>query len=319
VVAAGAVLLAAVVLGVVLLKGRSDSSGSGPQGSSSNHAASFEREITNSIGMRLVRIPPGKFTMGSPAGGEDRFDNEGPQHEVEITQKFWLGVTEVTQRQFKAVMGFNPSYFSTDGEEKPGEEYKHARPAGGKDKVSGKSTDDYPVENVSWDEAVEYARKLSARPEEQRAGRLYRLPTEAEWEYACRGGARSSYQVFHFGNSLSSAQANFDGNYPYGDAGKGDYLQSTCKVSSYRANKFGLHDMHGNVWEWCADWFGEDYYATSPRRDPPGPSEGSLRVIRGGSWDRSGRFCRSAGRAGSAPELRGSALGFRVALVPAGR
>jgi formylglycine-generating enzyme required for sulfatase activity len=144
------------------------------------------------------------------------------------------------------------------------------------------------------------------------------LPTEAEWEYSCRGGA-PAYQVFHFGNSLSSTQANFDGTSPYGSAGKGVYLERTCKVGSYGKNRFGLHDMHGNVWEWCSDWYGADYYGKSPRRDPQGPSEGSHRVLRGGGWRLDGRRCRSAFRLGNMPESRRHHLGFRVALVSSGR
>jgi formylglycine-generating enzyme required for sulfatase activity len=179
-------------------------------------------------------------------------------------------------------------------------------------------TGDFPVEQVSYDDAVEFCRKLSEMPAEKRAGRKYRLPSEAEWEYACRGGA-SSYQVFHFGNSLSSKQTNFNGNFPYGGAGKGGWLGRTCKVGSYAKNRFGLHDMHGNVFEWCADWYGADYYGKSPRRDPQGPSEGSLRVIRGGGWDLNGRDCRSAFRVRHAPVVRGHDLGFRVTLGPLGR
>jgi formylglycine-generating enzyme required for sulfatase activity len=281
------------------------------------------REITSSIGMKLVRIPPGTFTMGSPAGEKDRSDDEGPQHEVEITKAFHLGEKEVTQRQFKEVMGYNPRFFSRDGEKGPGLEYKNGDPAGGKGKVTG-STDDFPVELVSWDEAVEFCDKLTKRDRDTgKIGRelKYRLPTEAEWEYSCRGGA-PSYQTFHFGNSLSSRQANFDGNHPYGGAAKGDYLQRTTKVGSYEKNAFGLYDMHGNVWEWCADRYDKDYYqsgpASGPWRDPAGPSRGSGRVLRGSSWSRFGRNCRSASRGRNAPVDRHRNGGFRVALVPSG-
>jgi formylglycine-generating enzyme required for sulfatase activity len=173
----------------------------------------------------------------------------------------------------------------------------------------------FPVEMVSWKEAVEFARRLSALAEEAKTGRSYRLPSEAEWEYSCRGGA-TSYQVFHFGNSLSSTQANFDGNYPYGGAPKGPYLERTCKVGSYPANGFGLHDMHGNVWEWCADWYDENYYAKSPRQDPPRPEGASARVLRGGGWSRDGGLCRSANRGRSAPDGRYQDVGFRLAAVP---
>jgi formylglycine-generating enzyme required for sulfatase activity len=186
--------------------------------------------------------------------------------------------------------------------------------------VAGTNTDDFPVETVSWNDAVEFCKKLSERAAEKKAGRKYRLPTEAEWEYSCRGGASSSYQVFHFGNSLSSKQANFNGNYPYGGADKAVFLNRTCKVGSYTKNRFGLHDMHGNVWEWCSDWYDKDYYAKSSRRDPQGPSKGSSRVLRGGGWSDRGLNCRSAFRNGiSEPADRVISMGFRVALVPAGR
>jgi formylglycine-generating enzyme required for sulfatase activity len=139
------------------------------------------------------------------------------------------------------------------------------------------------------------------------------LPTEAEWERACRGGA-SEYQVFHYGSSLSSTQANYNGNYPYGTA-PGPYLERTSPVGSYEPNSFGLYDMHGNVWEWCSDWYDKDYYQHSPRRDPTGPSAGSSRVCRGGSWDCFGQRCRSAWRNGTEPETKYEWLGFRVVLV----
>jgi formylglycine-generating enzyme required for sulfatase activity len=279
--------------------------------------ADFPRKIMNSIGMKLVRIPPGTFQMGSPVGEEMRSTDED-QHEVEITKDFWLGVHEVTQKQFKAVMGFNPSFFSTDGKGKAGEVYNDdSQPAGGKDKVAGKDTDAFPVENVSWDEAVEFCKKLSARAAEAKCGRVYRLPTEAEWEYACRGGG-PSYQVFHFGNSLSCKQANFYGP-PYGGATAGGSLERTCKVGSYSPNSWGLYDMHGNVWEWCSDWYDRDYYGKSPRRDPQGPSTGSSRVVRGGGWGSTGHHTRSALRFALRRSWRLDASGFRVALVPVSR
>lgn len=281
-------------------------------------AGGWDKEIENSIGMKLVQVKPGKFMMGSPEGEKDRGKDE-EQHEVETTKPFWLGTREVTQKQFKMVMGYNPSYFSKDGEAKAGAKYYTlSKPAGGKDKVKGENTDDFPVENVSWGEAVEFCRKLTTRKGE--SGRKYRLPTETEWEYACRGGHLSrTYDVFHFGDSLSSSQANFNGEYPYGGADKGKYLERPIKVGSYQANALGLHDMHGNVWEWCSDWYAPDYYGKSPRRDPSGPSEGSYRVIRGGGWYNAGQRCRSANRYSYLPAGQYSDLGFRVALVPSHR
>jgi formylglycine-generating enzyme required for sulfatase activity len=292
-------------------------------------------EVVSSIGMRLVKIPRGTFAMGSTADerkevlrlideGEtpEWLRAEGPQHEVEITRDFNLGEKEVTQKQFKEVMGYNPSYFSKDGAGGPGLKYgDDHKPAGGKDKVKDVgSTDDFPVENVSWDEAVEFCRRLTERDRKEGKigrGQEYRLPTEAQWEYACRGGARA-YQMFHFGNSLSSTQANFNGEYPYGGAAKGPYLARTCDVGGYEKNTWGLCDMYGNVCEWCLDCWYDDYYAKSPRRDPPGPSTGTWRVIRGGDWGCSGSTCRSARRLGYKPEARHFGIGFRVALVSSG-
>jgi formylglycine-generating enzyme required for sulfatase activity len=216
----------------------------------------------------------------------------------------WLGVYPVTQAEHERVMGSNPSWFSASG--------------GGKEKVRGQDTTRFPVECVSWEEAEAFCQKLTELPEEMRRGRLYRLPTEAEWEYSCRGGALSS-TPFHFGAILSSTQANFDGRYPYGGADEGPYLERTKAVGSYPANGFGLFDLHGNVWEWCADWYSADYYTQSPRQDPPGPSEGSDRVIRGGSWNSRGQHCRSALRIRSEPAGRYGSLGFRVALVLSSR
>jgi formylglycine-generating enzyme required for sulfatase activity len=230
--------------------------------------------------------------MGSPPE-EVRRSKDEEQHEVEITRPFYLGVFEVTQGQWREVMGNNPSSFNRDR--------------------AGSNTDDLPVESVSWPEVQTFLEKLAALEEEKKAGRKYRLPTEAEWEYACRGGA-SEYQVFHYGNSLSSTQANFNGDYPY-ETAKGPYLERTSQVGSYEPNRFGLYDMHGNVWEWCQDWYDQDYYKSSPRRDPAGPAAGSSRVCRGGSWDCFGQRCRSAWRNGTEPANRYEWLGFRVVLV----
>ena len=264
------------------------------------------REIENSIGMKLVLVPPGKFTMGSPKEEKGRNKDE-EQREVEIKNAFYLGVHEVTQEQFEKVMGFNPSYFSARTAGRKGADYESwSQPGGGKEKVKGiGNTGDFPLENVSWHEAVEFCKKLSALPAEQRAGRAYRLPSEAEWEYACRGGA-SSNQVFNFGNSLSSAQANFRGTMPYGGAAKGLWLERTCKVGSYQPNPFGLYDMHGNVWEWCMDTYEYE-------------GDRSFRVRRGGSWGEGGEQCRSAIRLRRAPDDHRWNLGFRIVMVPADR
>jgi formylglycine-generating enzyme required for sulfatase activity len=266
-------------------------------------------KITNSLGMRFVLVLAGKFLMGSSredqqasiqAGlDESCIRSEGPQHEVEITRAFYLGVHPVTQAEWRAVMGSNPSWFCATG--------------GGKDRVKGRSTDDFPVESVNWDDVAGFLAKLSALKEERQAGREYRLPTEAEWEYACRGGLPPI--SIACGDSLSSAQGNFDGRYPFGRAETGPYLERPCKVCSYKPNGFGLYDMQGNVFEWCADWYDAGYYRRSPEYDPPGPAEGAERVIRGGGWCSDGWSCRPAARAWSAPGYRNYVVGLRVALV----
>jgi formylglycine-generating enzyme required for sulfatase activity len=199
-------------------------------------------------------------------------------------------------------MGSNPSHFSRSGD--------------GKDKVrniSDADLKDFPVEQVSWDNCQEFIRRLNER--EADSGWTYRLPTEAEWEYACRGGASSSGGTISDGdcsfdfyfeqptNALSSSQANFNGNYPYGGGAKGRYLERTCKVGSYRPNRLGIYDLHGNVWEWCED--SED--------------EGPNRVFRGGGCYDGGRDCRAATRDGGEPWWRGGHVGVRLARVPSGR
>jgi formylglycine-generating enzyme required for sulfatase activity len=244
--------------------------------------------ITNSIGMKLAYIKPATFMMGSPAEERDR-GNDEDQHEVEITQPYYIGVFPVTQQQYQRVMNSNPSYFTR---EKGGDA-------------------DYPVERVSWTDAVEFCKKLSELPEEREGGRVYRLPTEAEWEYACRAGTRTA---FHFGSSLSSRQANFDGSSVYGGAERGPNLEKTSAVGSYKPNDFGLYDMHGNVWQWCADWYDAKYYKSGPRQDPRGPTSGRSRVMRGGCWQCDGAWLRAANRGKSAPGRRDDGFGFRIAL-----
>ena len=154
-------------------------------------------------------------------------------------------------------------------------------------------------------DAQEFIKRLNAKGEG-----TYRLPTEAEWEYAARGGKNEQIFGIGDGNNLSSSQANFDGNHPYGNAAKGKYLQKTTPVGSYQANAFGLYDMHGNVWEWCNDWFGD--YSSSAQTDPTGATSGSVRVNRGGSWLMNGRFLRSATRYWESPTNRDMNLGFRL-------
>jgi formylglycine-generating enzyme required for sulfatase activity len=260
--------------------------------------------FTNAVGMTLVRIPKGRFLMGSPLAEQERKPNEA-QHEVTLTRPFYLGAYPVTQEQYQVVMGKNPSHFSRAG--------------AGKLYVRNFSDNDlkqFPVENITWEDAVEFCRKLSELPEEKRLGRVYRLPTEAEWEYACRAGTLVPLP-FHYGENVSSTDANFFGDKPYGNAAKGPYLSRTTAVGSYRPNAWGLYDMHGNVWQWCSDWLDDWYAPRSPKEDPHGPDEGKLRCARGGSWGNPARDCRSACRGGFEPNKGYSHVGFRVACTDA--
>jgi formylglycine-generating enzyme required for sulfatase activity len=285
-------------------------------------------EFTNSIGMKFMLIPKGKFMMGSTVEEREAvreelkekdqpgwLQAEGPRHEVTITKPFYLGIYEVTQGQWKAVMGkdSNPSYFSRDGD------------GNGRVKdFTQKELDDFPVENVSWNDVQQFLKKLNALAAEKKYRVKYVLPTEAQWEYCCRGGVSTS-EPFNLdgkpSKSISSSQANFN---PFGGDDmpdrvarrKGDYLQRTCTVGSYRPNLLGLYDMHGNVDEWCADWYADNTYTKKARRDPTGPTEGSSRVVRGGCWANSDRYCRAADRDGYAPKAQLNSVGFRVAAVP---
>ena len=270
-------------------------------------------EITNSIGMKLVLIPPGEFPMGSPkelieeelkaqdtpVWYKNDLPGEGPRHHVRITRPFCLGTYVVTQEEYQRVVGTNPSAFSATGQNK--------------DRVAGQDTKRYPVETVSWDDAVEFCRRLSNLPEEKAAGRMYQLPSEAQWEYACRAGSTGRYGFSAPGN----ATAREDDEKACCDYGWFDYTSGvTHAVGLKRASAWGLYDMYGNVWEWCQDWYDKDYYAKSVTDDPAGPSgEGSSRVIRGGSWDGTACLCRSAYHHGFSPGNRSFNLGFRVSLV----
>jgi uncharacterized protein (TIGR02996 family) len=265
-------------------------------------------EVVNSIGMRLALIPPGRFRMGSPDGEAGRGPDEGPLHEVEITWPFYLGIFPLTQDQYQDVMGSNPSYHRSWGGG------YLASTERGMAWVETENRGAFPVEQVSWEDAMVFCDRLSEQAGGTPARFLYRLPSEAEWEYCCRGGACSS-TPFHIGRSLSSSQANFNGD-PYGGADTGPSLGRACRVGCYRPNAFGLYDMHGNVWEWCSDWYGKDYYKKSPTRNPQGPVGGSSRMVRGGGWDCTGEACRAAQRFWLTPGFRSFSLGFRVAAVP---
>jgi formylglycine-generating enzyme required for sulfatase activity len=251
--------------------------------------------------MELRLIRPGQFMMGAPDNEPDAQAWEKPRHSVRITKPFYLGVYEVTQDQYRKVMGDNPSWFSPAGE--------------GRDKVVGLDTKRFPVEQVSWWDAQAFCDQLSKRTEERRPGRHYRLPTEAEWEYACRAGMET---VFHAGDTLSPKQANISGPCPCSPEEAIPGLVRTTAVGSYVPNAFGIYDMHGNVWEWCADYWSGTYYANSPVDDPQGPPTGTVRVKRGGGWkhwtDPAAKRIdwRAANRGYLAPDRRSELTGFRV-------
>ena len=252
----------------------------------------------------MVWIPCGTFRMGSPASEPGRYVGEGPQMGVTLSQGFWMGKYEVTQGEFLAVMSNNPSYFN-----------------GVRDYIDRGIDLSRPVEMVSWNDAVAYCAALTTR--EQSAGRLpagyvYRLPTEAEWEYACRAGTTTP---FHYGNELRSGMANSycGSEYLVGDPDHriqvSTCLGGTASVGSYAPNAWGLYDMHGNVGEWCQDWAGP--YPGGSLTDPQGPAAGYNRVVRGGSWRHSARDCRSAFRTQYDPTHPWwDEVGFRVVLAP---
>jgi formylglycine-generating enzyme required for sulfatase activity len=239
------------------------------------------------LGMKFVPLPKATFYMGWNG-------QKGSAKKTEIKEDFEIAIHTVTQGQWQEVMGNNPSWCS--------------RGATGQDKVKDIKDEDlkhFPVESVSWTGAQEFIKKLNEK--EKGKGYQYRLPSEAEWEYACRGGATSEEECsYHFyfarpTNDLSSKEANCNGNFPFGKADKGPYLGRTTKVGSYAPNKVGLYDMHGNVWQWCEDLLEKG---------------ASIRVFRGGGWIEDAGYCRAAVRGRTMPSIGIYALGFRLARVP---
>jgi formylglycine-generating enzyme required for sulfatase activity len=226
-------------------------------------------DLGDGVTMKLVLIPAGKFIMGSPDSEQLRSKSEGPQHEVTISKPFYIGATEVTQAQYEAIMGSNPSFY--------------------KDTTN-------PVDKVSWNDAAEFCKKIS-----EKTRQAVRLPTEAEWEYACRAGTA---KAFSFGED-DRALGDYAW-YPGNSGGK------THPVGQKKPNAWGLHDMHGNVWEWCADWYGE--YPNGEVTDPQGPASGTSRVLRGGSYRFDPTYCRSAFRSYDTPDYSVINFGFRVAV-----
>jgi formylglycine-generating enzyme required for sulfatase activity len=250
-------------------------------GESFQRAKPSESTIKTPSGIELVLIPAGSFMMGSDHSQEDSEEgDERPVHRVRINHSFYMGKYEVTQAQYYALMGTNPSCSKGDN---------------------------LPVERVGWPSALAFIRKLNERND----GYTYRLPSEAEWEYACRAGTTTD---FAYGPSLSSSEANFDGTEPFGDAPKGINREQTTPVGSFAPNAWGLYDMHGNVMEWCMDAY-HDSYDGAPA-DGSAWVEGAVtgwRVLRGGSWFSSGNELRSPSRERLAPEICDESIGFRVA------
>ncbi|GHT95116.1 hypothetical protein FACS1894116_10130 [Betaproteobacteria bacterium] len=241
-----------------------------PQSAVAQTGATF----TNSIGTEFILISAGSFTMGADKKFENAGGDEMPLHRVAISHDFYLGKYQVTQDEWVAVMGSNPSKFKGNRN---------------------------PVENVSWDDIQVFIRRLN----EKEGTDKYRLPTEAEWEYAARAGTKSAYS---FGNDDGQL-----GQYAWYDDNSGS---QTHPVGQKKPNPWGLYDMHGNVWEWVEDWYDSGYYAHSPTIDPAGPLSGQLRVLRGGSWDYSAGGLRSAYRGYSSPDRRCDYYGFRLARSP---
>jgi sulfatase modifying factor 1 len=296
------------------------------------------KQITNSIGMKLTLIPAGEFKMGSSESAEeaaafvkkkynlsrltpDSFKKEHPQHRVRITKPFYLGTCHVTRGQFRqfvedsgyktdAEKGDNPGAWGWDPEKN---EFGFHKDYSWR-KVGFKQTDEHPVVSVSWNDAVAFCKWLSGKE-----GKTYRLPTEAEWECACRAGTKTRYCFGDDPEGLDTAGNTADKmaktklpDWTWRKAS--DSFQFTAPVGSFKPNAFGLYDMHNNAWQWCTDWYGADYYGKSPVDDPTGPDSGTVRVLRGGSWFLGPHFARSAARYRGVPGGRMIIVaGFRVA------
>ncbi|MCP4378678.1 MAG: formylglycine-generating enzyme family protein, partial [bacterium] len=224
------------------------------------------------VKIKLIRIPAGKFMMGHPKPKKPRRDNKGHQREVTISKAFYMGMTEVTQAQYQSVMCKNPSKFK--GSQKP-------------------------VEMVSWDDAMAFCAAMS-----KKTGRAVRLPTEAQWEYACRAGTKT---LFSFGNDDKDMDAH--------GWHKDNSDRKTHPVGQKKPNAFGLYDMHGNVWEWCRDYYDDKFYAKAKNVDPENTTKAIYRIFRGGSWLYGPMFCCAAFRGWQSNVSRGDSLGFRVVVV----
>ncbi len=242
-----------------------------------NPQSSFTEDLGNGVKLEMIAIPGGTFLMGSPENEAERQDHESPQHQVTVPN-FFMGKYPLTQAQYQAIMGKDPSNFKGNNR---------------------------PVEQVSWDDAVLFCQKLS-----QRTGNKYKLPSEAEWEYACRAGTTTP---FSFGNNITTDLVNYNGNYPYKSAPKGKYRGQSTDVGTFPPNAFGLYDMHGNVWEWCEDDWHENYINAPANGGAWNSQSGNAgKVLRGGSWYLNATLCRAAFRDRSSRDFRNCYGGFRV-------
>ncbi len=263
------------------------------------------------IALPMLHIPTGRFLMGSPADEPGRYDDERPHHEVRLDE-FFLSQTPITQAQWRAVAQWQRREHE-DGELWP--EVLDADPVAKLDDAQRFAGEQRPVVNVSWHDAMAFCQRLRLR-----TGKNYTLPSEAQWEYACRAGTTTA---FYFGDTISTRLANYDGNKLYGNGQKGEYRQQTTDVASFPANPWGLHDMHGNVWEWCADHWHSNYegapdngraWINEEAKDNKNSS--NCRLLRGGSWDDDPWNCSSAFRNLNHPVIRDNFIGFRVCCLP---
>ena len=282
----------------------------------------YREDLGGRLALTLVEIPAGSFLMGSPPEEPERSDDEGPQHEVKLAS-FFMSHTPITQAHWREVAGWQPlpaERWGQDLNPDPSHFYNREGQAEGEVRLfeAEAITDNRPVENVSWLDAMEFCNRLS-----QRTGRTYSLPSEAQWEYASRAGTTTP---FHFGDTISPELANYDGNYVYADGSKGIYQEKTTPVGMFPANAWGLHDMHGNVLEWCLDEWHESYEgAPTDGRAWVDAAEGEkskelvkTKLLRGGSWSSLPGYCRSACRDRGGPGGAGSNVGFRVVCLPQG-
>jgi formylglycine-generating enzyme required for sulfatase activity len=273
----------------------------------SSRQLAYRERLADGVTLTLLRIPAGSFWMGAPEEEAESSDSERPVHRVTLGE-FLLGQTPVTQAQWRAVAVWEREEHE-DGEQWPPE--LELDPVGRLKDPDRFRGDQRPVVNVSWLEAMAFCERLRLR-----TGKNYTLPSEAQWEYACRAGTTTS---FHFGTTIDPKLANYDASETYGNGPKGEYRRQTTDVASFPANAWGLQDMHGNVWEWCADHW-HNNYAGAPDNGLAWLDErvywDKSRLLRGGSWNRNPRNCRSAHRFRGRPEYRLISAGFRVCCLP---